>query len=78
MQCRGRFYFYSLDLYLPHRLLYALCHMLNLDARVRLDDAQEILLQQRVVQGGKVGPDDGVRGQFCCKDRRPWTTVSLR
>lgn len=34
--------------------------VLDLDDRVRLDDAEEILLKQRVVQRGEMRPDRGV------------------
>ena len=34
--------------------------VLDLDDRVRLDDAEEVLLEQRVVQRGEMCPDRGV------------------
>lgn len=55
----------ALDLDVPDRLLHLLCDVCDLDARVRLDDAHEVLLEERVVQRGEVRPDDGVVRQLC-------------
>lgn len=38
--------------------------MRNLDAAERLDNAHEVLLEERVVQRGKVVPDDRVVGEL--------------
>ena len=39
--------------------------VLDLDNRVRLDDAQQVLLQERVVQRGEVRADRDVGGELC-------------
>ena len=38
--------------------------VLDLDDRVRLDDAEQVLLEQRVVQRGEVCSDGDVGGEF--------------
>lgn len=52
-----------------HLLPYALGDIRNFDGRVRLDDAQQVLLQQRVVQRGEVRADRRVRGELCIEGR---------
>ena len=55
----------ALDLDVAHRLLHLLGDVGDLDALVRLDDAHEVLLEERVVQGGEVRADDRVVRELC-------------
>lgn len=54
-----------LDFDIPDGLLDQFGDVSDLDARVRFDDAHQVLLEQGVVQRREVIPDDRVVRQFC-------------
>lgn len=66
-----------LDLDVPDGLLDQFGDVSDLDARVRFDDAHQVLLEQRVVQRREVIPDDRVVRQLCSISISATSTASV-